>query len=256
MDIDASEYELSFGIDERRHNLATEKLERDIHLTNTDMNKQASIVRDHCRAKLSQYTLGAFDAIALPANPLILDVGCGTGVTTLLLAEKANATFYAVEPDKALLARFQEKIQEKGWEDRFKLIEGAAFDLEKLNHKFDLVLAEGLLNIIGFEKGLPLLAAQLNENGYLIIHDELKDDLHKKKIFRDRKLDLIYEQKLDEKVWWNDYYICLEKGIEEMKLHDFMQSDLNEIRQYRKEPELFQSVIYVLKNNMTKSIWL
>lgn len=229
-------------------NSAIEKLDGAFHLTNTDMKNEIFKVRDHCREKLSRYTLRAFDAIALPPHPVILDVGCGTGSTTLMLAGKTDAYFHALEPDKEALDWFREKMHRKGLEDRFNLHEGSVYDLEKSNQKFDLVLAEGLLNIIGFEKGLPLLAAQMKETGYLIIHDEWKDDLLKKKMFREQKLNLIQSIKLDQQVWWDEYYSCLEKMIAERTLHDFMQSDVKEISEYRLKPELFCSVIYVLQS--------
>ena len=39
-------------------------------------------IRDRCRRNLNRYTLRAFSLIPVPADPYILDVGCGSGVPT------------------------------------------------------------------------------------------------------------------------------------------------------------------------------
>jgi len=79
-----------------------------------------------------------------------------------------------------------------------------------LPRKTDITLAEGLLNIIGFENGMQKLIRYTKANGYLIIHDELKHDRKKRTFFEKEHLKLLGSFQLNPDVWWNDYYACLE----------------------------------------------
>jgi methylase of polypeptide subunit release factors len=43
-------------------------------------------IKDQCRKNLSRFTERALSSIPELDNPIILDIGCGTGVPTILLA--------------------------------------------------------------------------------------------------------------------------------------------------------------------------
>jgi len=109
------------------------------------------------------------------------------------------------------------------------------------------VLSEGLLNVIGFDKGLPLLADYTKPGGYLVIHDELKDASGKRKIFEDSGLTLISSFILDENVWWNDYFEPLKKKIESLNRDDLFEDDLKYIRECRTKPSDYRSIYYILQ---------
>jgi predicted RNA methylase len=67
------------------------------------MNSNIYEIRDNCRKNLNKYTLRAFSLIPKIENPLILDMGCGTGVPTLALMEACNCSMYAVDVDNLSL---------------------------------------------------------------------------------------------------------------------------------------------------------
>ena len=73
------------------------------------MNLNAYEIRDKCRRNLNKYTIKAFLSIPKIDNPLILDMGCGTGVPTLALGEICNGNIYAVDSDNSCLFWFKEK---------------------------------------------------------------------------------------------------------------------------------------------------
>jgi hypothetical protein len=54
------------------------------------------------------------------------------------------------------------------------------FDFKSDPDNFDIILAEGFLNFVGFETGFPRLIRLLKHFGYLLIHDEFRD--HEKKL--------------------------------------------------------------------------
>lgn len=215
------------------------------------MTKKYLMIKDECREGLTKYLYEALYRIPEINSPKILDMGCGTGVTTLLLAEKFNGSIFGIDTDEKSISWLQQKIISLNLTDRVFAKVASALDSDFESFSFDIILAEGLLNIIGFEKGLSIAKKYLKKNGYFIIHDELKNHNEKIRIFETYSFELIYFSELDEKIWWNDYYKCLENQINSCKdkaLLKLFQSDLSEIDMFRKDPSPFKSVYYVLQN--------
>ena len=113
--------------------------------------------------------------------------------------------------------------------------------------RFDLIIAEGILNVIGFEKGLELIIKLLKNDGYAMIHDELRDDEEKRIVFERNDLKELATFELDETIWWNDYYACLEESIKSMDDSISYQNEIHEINEYKNSPEKFRSFFYVLE---------
>ncbi len=210
------------------------------------MSQTLCEIRDRCRRNLNKYTIEAFSLMPSIDKPLILDMGCGTGVPTLALTEISNGGIYAVDSDDSCLLWLEEKVKALNCANRIKVIHASVFDENLFDEKFDIVLAEGLLNVIGFEKGLPVLIKHLKDTGYLIIHDEFKRGREKRALFKKYNLELLNSFVLDENVWWDDYYRCLEKSISKEN-EGLFEREINEIIQFKKNPEIFKSIYYVLK---------
>ncbi|MFH0975136.1 MAG: class I SAM-dependent methyltransferase [Spirochaetota bacterium] len=211
------------------------------------MNSEKYKIMDECRENLLKYTFKAFSLIPKPDNPIILDIGCGTGVPTLALAENFNGIIYAVDSDKSSLTWLQKKIDESKYSDRIKIIHASINENYLFNINFDIILAEGFLNVIGFEKGLPVLVKHIKSKGYIIIHDEIKDDARKKDIFKKYNLNLIGSFRLDKNEWWDDYYRCMEAGIKSLNDDSLFKNEISEIKEYKKNPESFKSIYYILQ---------
>jgi cyclopropane fatty-acyl-phospholipid synthase-like methyltransferase len=210
------------------------------------MNLNPYEIRDSCRRNLNKYTIEAFSSIPPINKPLILDMGCGTGVSTLALTKISNGKIYAVDSDNSCLLWLEEKVKALNCADRIKVIHASVFDENLFDEKFDIILAEGLLNVIGFETGLPVLIKHLKDIGYLIIHDEFKSDREKRALFKKHNLEPLNAFVLNENVWWEDYYRCLEKSISK-KDERLFEKEHNEVIEFKKNPEIFRSRYYVLK---------
>ena len=210
-------------------------------------------IKDRFRRNLIQYTLKAFSTIPKIDHPLILDLGCGTGESTLALLEVCDGYAYAVDSDEKSLACFKEKAGLLNLSNRIKIVHDSALNTDLLDVRFDLIIAEGILNVIGFEKGLEIIMKLLKNHGYVIIHDELRDDEEKRISFERNDLKELAIFELDETIWWNDYYACLEKSIKSIDDSTPFQNEIHEINEYKNNPEKFRSVFYVLKNHCTKS---
>jgi hypothetical protein len=120
-------------------------------------------------------------------------------------------------------------------------------ELSLPDRKFDVVLAEGLLNIIGFENGLAVLNKYLKDGGFLLIHDELNNDGEKRLLLKKYGLTLINSFVLDETAWWDDYYHCLEKSIGQLSDNSLFENEINEIREYKRDSDKFKSIYYILR---------
>jgi cyclopropane fatty-acyl-phospholipid synthase-like methyltransferase len=212
-----------------------------------EINMDLLKIKDECRKNLNKYTIKAFLTIPPIDKPIILDAGCGTGVPSLALIELCNGSIYAVDPDQSSLNWFKEKITILNLKDRITIYNDTILNPSLFNFKFDLILAEGLLNVIGFEKGLQILINYLKNNGYLIIHDELKNDSNKRVYFKNSNLKLLHSFELNENVWLNEYFLCLKSKITNIRDEKLLETELNEINENINKPENLKSIYYVLK---------
>lgn len=214
------------------------------------MNNEYFDIKDNCRKGLLKFLLNAISIIPVIENQIILDVGCGSGVPTLAIAEYYNATITAVDFDTKSINRLEKKVNELNLSNRIMIFNGSIFEMELEENQFDIILAEGFLNVVGFEKGFSKLLKLLKRNGYFIIHDEFRNHNKKIEFVESNNCKLLDSFSLDENVWWNDYYKCLEKEISSLRNKNFLElfkTDLYEIELFKKNPSQFNSVYYVLE---------
>ena len=83
--------------------------------------KQFTIYQDNCAMKVGTdgALLGAW--CLFPHNGNILDVGCGTGLITLMAAQRSLATVDGVEIDPVACKQAQENVILTPWANRIKL---------------------------------------------------------------------------------------------------------------------------------------
>jgi cyclopropane fatty-acyl-phospholipid synthase-like methyltransferase len=155
------------------------------------MDKEYFIIKDNCRKGLLKYLSKAISTIPTIKNPLLLDVGCGSGVPTLFLAEKFDSKLIAVDFDTKSVNRLEEKIKEYNLSAIITVLQCSLFDTNLENNLFDLILAEGFLNIVGFQKGFLKLIGLLKKNGYLIIHDDYQNQNKKIKLIEKNKCKIL-----------------------------------------------------------------
>ena len=183
-------------------------------------------------------------------NPLMLDVGCGSGVPTLALAENFNGTITAVDSDTKSIKRLEEKVKKLNISNRITLHNCSLFDMELEENLFDIILAEGFLNVVGFQKGFLKVIKLLKRNRFFIIHDEFLNHNKKTEFIESNNCKILDSFRLDEHVWWNDYYKCLEKEISSQENKCFLKlfkTDLHEIELFKQNPSQFNSVYYVIE---------
>ena len=86
------------------------------------------------------------------------------------------------------------------------------------------------------------------------IHPRRKNRTRTKKkleFFKSNGCKLLDSFVMNQEVWWNKYYKCLEEEISKLSDEDILsmfKSDLLEIDAYKKDSSDFKSVYYVIKN--------
>ncbi len=183
-------------------------------------------------------------------RPVIADIGCGTGVPTIELARISDGMIYAVDTDERSLEILRAKAELCGYRERISILRGSIDSPELPPDGVDILWAEGFFNVIGFEKGVAAATGRVKEDGFLVIHDELAAEDEKHALMLRYKFSLVESFVLDESVWWDEYYSCLETAIASLAagIHDdAVRSALVEIRECKKRPESCRSIFYILK---------
>lgn len=195
----------------------------------------------------------------LPANPRIVDLGCGSGAGALLLAEYFGAAVTAVDLARPFLDAMMAKAGAGGLADRIQPLACDFADLPLVPGSVDLLWSEGAAYNLTFagalDKWRPLLApsgiAVISElswfaddipdkprrywaEAYPAIANEAKNTAHAKAA----GFDVVGTRRLPAQAWWDNYYNPMLERIATMDRPDAtMQAVIDETRT---EIELFR----------------
>jgi tRNA1Val (adenine37-N6)-methyltransferase len=103
--------------------------------------KQFIIHQDRCAMKVctDSCILGAWTAPRLNGVKWILDIGTGTGLLPLMLAQQSDAFMDTIESDPESAGQAEENIKKSPWSNRIRLLEG---DVRKYSFKtaYDFII--------------------------------------------------------------------------------------------------------------------
>ena len=171
----------------------------------------------------------------LPDEPRILDIACGPGRQTLVLAADTGGHVTAFDLLPPFLAQVDERAREAGLTERITTAQGLMTELDRFEDAaFDLVWSEGAIYIIGFEKGLRAWQRLLAPGGTLAVTeatwlvDNPPDRIQKfwdenypamqshaanLEVIERTGYTLVESFVLSEQEWWDDYYALIEPRI-------------------------------------------
>ena len=105
----------------------------------------------------------------LPAEPRILDLGCGAGASSLILARETRGMVAAIDVHQPFLDDLDRRAAAAGLEERIKTRCGSMGVLNDPLRSYDLIWSEGAVYLIGFERGLRLWRPLLRASGFLCV---------------------------------------------------------------------------------------
>ncbi|HEX9512704.1 MAG TPA: methyltransferase [Puia sp.] len=114
--------------------------------------KQFVVYQDQCTMKVctDACILGAWFAEKIPSYSLALDIGSGTGLLMLMLAQKHKGEIQGIELDLAAFKQLKENITQNKWKEDLKVFPGDVRSYA-FPHKFDFIIT----NPPFFEGDLP-----------------------------------------------------------------------------------------------------
>ena len=174
----------------------------------------------------------------LPEHPAVLDIGCGPGLQTLVLAEALDGPITAVDLLQEYLDGLTRRAAAAGLAGRIEVLAGDMTKLPFPDRSFDLVWAEGSAYIMGFEAAFRAWRRLLKPDGCIAVTELtwLQDDPPAEAVdfFRqeypamttlDANLaslgacgyDLLGQFTLPDAAWWDDYYTPLAAKLPDLK---------------------------------------
>ncbi|MBZ2174286.1 methyltransferase domain-containing protein [Schnuerera sp. xch1] len=206
----------------------------------------------------------------------ILDIGCGTGAQTMILAQNTNANIIAVDMLPQFLGRLNKKIDDKNLNNRVgtKCLSMDSLPFEEKS--FDVIWSEGAIYNIGFEKGLSQWRKYLKDNGYIAVSeiswltdtrpseiDEYWINAYSEIDTIDTKLSIIEKCgytpithfALDDHCWIDNYYkpiferseAFINKYNYSKEVKEFVEAGKIEAEMYTRFKEYYSYVFYIAK---------
>lgn len=209
----------------------------------------------------------------VPVSPKsILEIGCGKGLSTALLADNTVASITAVDNEQSALTRLAERFSEKGLAERLTTVCASMTELPFDKASFDLIWAEGCAYIMGVAKALSEWKPLLKTDGILMISDlvwltdspsadtiefwkseypDIQTITTRKEQIEAADYEIIDDFTLSHQAWEN-YYSPLKVRIEELQSSMLGAPALKdiekEISMYTQHLDQFGYHMFILKN--------
>lgn len=169
----------------------------------------------------------------------ILDIGCGSGMQTLILAKiYPDCIITATDLYQPFLNDLTLRAKKEGLEGRIVTHQASMDNLPFDKSSFDIIWSEGSAFIIGLSNALMYWKNFLKSDGYLVvsesawfidspsdeckkffdeIYPDIKSESDTKEIIRDAGFHVISTFRLPDSGWWDNYYSPLIKRIPLLK---------------------------------------
>jgi ubiquinone/menaquinone biosynthesis C-methylase UbiE len=222
-------------------------------------------------------TRKAFSLLSdLSPRPLWLDIGCGPGEQTLVLAQSTDGHIIAVDTHQPFLERLRQNAQEAAVLDKISLLKASMAVLPFGERTFDVIWSEGAIYIIGFTEGLRTWRRFLKPRGYVVVSElawlqphpptevaAFWETAYPGMRTRDENLAIIRASGyrtvghfvLPAESWWKNYYTPLEEQIAllrekyhgNVEAHQQLDEAQREIDLHRQYADWYGYVFYVMQ---------
>jgi ubiquinone/menaquinone biosynthesis C-methylase UbiE len=211
-----------------------------------------------------------------PVNPVILDLGCGSGMQTMEIVKYFGGTVFALDNHKHFLEQLEKNSKMERLDSIIKCTHADMFNPPFEDEYFDIIFAEGSIYIDGFEKSLNDYRRLLKKGGYFALtegtwlkenpplplgeywiqgYPDIKTIRYNLNFIENCDYTIIDSFILAESAWWDDYYHPLEKEIKnklttlnnDKNVLSLLQSIQVEIDVYRQFSAYYGYVFCVLQ---------
>ncbi|MEP0908968.1 class I SAM-dependent methyltransferase [Leptolyngbya subtilissima ST-M1] len=208
----------------------------------------------------------------LPIKPRIADLGCGSGASALLLAQRYQSPVMAVDSSSVFIDELRERAKQLGLEHLIIPIQGDMAQLDWSVGSVDLLWSEGAAYNLGFEQALkiwrPLLAnsgiAVISElswftdnvpepalaywqNAYPMMGTEAENIVQANR----SGFSILSTHRLPSQAWWVNYYEPLRERMQQIEITPITQSIIHEteeeMRLFKKFSDSYGYTFYVLQ---------
>ncbi len=105
------------------------------------------------------------------ANLQVADIGCGTGASTLILAEELDAQITAIDFLPDFLERLDDRANRSGLANRITTLSARMEELPFQEETYDAIWSEGAVYNMGFEAGVQAWRKYLKPDGILAVSE-------------------------------------------------------------------------------------
>ena len=214
----------------------------------------------------------------LPAQPVILEVGCGTGMSSIELAKSSKGTVFCLDNNQVYLDTLIENAKEEGVDEQIQIINQRIETMQFTKDTFDVIWSENSVFLLGLRNALHDWKHFVKQDGYVVISTiaKLRDDppadarshwegTYPSMMTQEDITDLILSQgysligtyKIPDSESWENCYEPLEKRIEEMKREwahkkqylaelNLNQREIDIFRKYGSE--FYGSLFFIMQN--------
>ncbi len=184
-------------------------------------------------------TLRALASVpAITPETRVLDLGCGTGQQTRVLAENSPGRFVAIDNHPPFINELNRHARELGIADRLEARVGDIKQLDFPAGSFDLIWCEGAIWVLGFEAGLREWRRLLPPGGHIAVteacwvrpdpppectdywkqeYPAMRDASTLLAAIGECGYETVEHFALPPSSWWADYYGPLQQNIAEFR---------------------------------------
>jgi ubiquinone/menaquinone biosynthesis C-methylase UbiE len=183
-------------------------------------------------------TRRAFEMMkGLPETPRVLDIGCGPGKQTLELARLSRGKILALDNHQPFLDRLNQQAKALGLASHIETLNQDMKAMRFDPGSFDVIWAEGALNLMGFENGLKTCRPLLKAKGYIGVtelvwltgrpsaearewakeYPAMKDVPGNLMFFPSAGLSVVGHFTLPVYSWLKEYYDPMQKRVDELR---------------------------------------
>ena len=208
----------------------------------------------------------------LPVKPRVADLGCGSGVMTLLLAEHFGGPVKAVDLSVDFIEQLRRDVAAAGLGDRVEAICADMGALDWPPASLDLIWSEGAAYNLGFEHALTLWRPLLAPGGLAVISElswfsdarpgpvrdywqaaypVMGSETENEARAQQAGFEVLEVRRLPAEAWWRNYYDPLKARMQQVEQTPAMAAVIEEtnteIDLFRRFSDAYGYSFYVLR---------